>query len=283
MSLAEEGAYRRLLDHQWLHGSIPGEVGQLAKICKNVSAREMRKMWGTIEPLFQRMPGQPPRLRNGKLERVRADREAFIKHQRQSGSAGGKKRWEKERERLASEQPDSNPTSDPIATLEATPVANGYPAVCSLPSASAEITTTTATPSADAAESGDRRELPHGHSSCMRLVVDRLYLGHRPSERDMAQNGSILKLYGNRHGYDRMARVIEGLALRRDRGELYGVRSNQVVSLKWIHTSKIDINQLAVSEDALYQGSARHGKARVGWLTQAPSRPASSDGSAHDR
>lgn len=120
------------------------------------------------------------------------------------------------------------------------------------------------TTSAGAAESADRRELPHSQGSCMRLVVERLYFGRRPSERDMATNGSILRNLASAHGYDRMARIIEGLAQRRDKGELYGVGAKEAVSLKWLNSNKMTLNQLAVSEDALYQGGAPKRKGKGG-------------------
>lgn len=113
MTLAEEGAYRRLLDHQWLHGSVPGEIGSIARICKNVSEREMRKMWPKIEPLFMRMEGQPPRLQNRRLERVRMERKAFLDKQSASGRRGAEARWGRRGE-----------DGDPIAPAMATPLAN---------------------------------------------------------------------------------------------------------------------------------------------------------------
>jgi hypothetical protein len=108
-----------------------------------------------------------------------------------------------------------------------------------------EVTTT----SADA----ERKEASHNNNSCMKLIVDRLYLGNRPAPDVMAANGSILRNFAKVHGFDRMARIIEGLALRRDRGELHKVGSREAVSLKWLNSANMDLNQLAVSEDALYR------------------------------
>lgn len=244
MSLAEEGAYRRLLDHQWLHGSIPGELGQLAAICKNVAVREMRKMWPKIEPCFEKMPGLPPRLRNRKLERVRAEREAFMSQAREAGSLGGKRRWEKER---AKQGEDSDPNSDPIREPTQTLVAESYPAVCSLQSASAETTTTTSA-------GADNSSIPeHTLRSCLGLVVETLYFGNRPPEAAMRNEASIAKVLGEHYGYDRLAKAISGLARRRDKGELGNVGPRQALSLKWLNSKKFDINQLAASEDAFYR------------------------------
>lgn len=124
MSLTEEGAYRRLLDHQWLHGSIPGDVAQLASICKNLPAREMKKIWPKVEACFEKLPGLPVRLRNRKLERVREEKEAFLAHAREAGKRGGEEASRRRREKM---DDPSNPTTEPIPTL----VAESYPAFAS--------------------------------------------------------------------------------------------------------------------------------------------------------
>ena len=76
MSLEEEGAYRRLLDHQWSHGSIPDDMKQLAAICKGASVARMKSIWAAVSPCF--MPAdEPGRLVNQRLERVRQEAERF--------------------------------------------------------------------------------------------------------------------------------------------------------------------------------------------------------------
>lgn len=158
MSLEEEGAYRRLLDHQWLHGSIPGDVESLARICKNTPIKEMRRIWAKIEVCFVRMEGQPPRYVNRKLERVRQERAAYVEHQKESGSRGGKARWERERQRRAQEAEASNPTSKPTGKPIESLVAKPYPASAI---ASASAKKTWLTPFADA-WSGRCGNPPHG-------------------------------------------------------------------------------------------------------------------------
>ena len=98
---------------------------------------------------------------------------------------------------------------------------------------------------------------PHSQASCMRLVVDHLYFGNRPPDGEMAKNGSVLRNFAARHGYDRMARMIEGLAILRNRGELHGVRKSEPVSLLWLNAKGMDLNQLSRAEDAYYA----HGQA----------------------
>ena len=38
MTLEEEGAYRRLMDYCWLHGSIPDDMAALGAMCKNTDS-----------------------------------------------------------------------------------------------------------------------------------------------------------------------------------------------------------------------------------------------------
>lgn len=252
MTLAEEGAYRRLLDHQWLHGSVPGEVEQLARICKNVPVKEMRKMWPSIESCFEKMRGLPVRLQNRKLERVRADREAFMSRARESGKRGGEEASKRRREKQGEHtNPTSDPTTDPMPSATETLVAEQYPAVCSLRSASAEVTTADAVP----------QKRPHDLSSVLGLVVEKLYFGNRPLGGAMSNEASIAKLLAKTYGYDRLAVAIEGLAKRREAGEIPNVGRRQAMSLKWLNSNKFEVNQLAISEDAVYRTSdPRKGK-----------------------
>lgn len=243
MTLAEEGAYRRLLDHQWLHGSIPGDVEALACICKNTPVKEMRKIWARVEPCFVRMEGQPPRYINRKLERVRQERKAFIDKQSESGKRGAEARWRQK-------QSDGDPNGEPIAT----PMANECLAVA-IASASAK----------DSSETSSPGEPAWNRGSVMGLVVQRLYLGKRPPEGVIATNASILTaLNRSGHSWDYLARVVEGLARRRDSGELRSVGRDQPVSLKWINDRDNPINQLAVSEDAFYRSEPEAPRKRTG-------------------
>jgi uncharacterized protein YdaU (DUF1376 family) len=91
MSLAEEGAYRRLLDHQWLHGSIPSDLGQLAKVCKNTPLSVFRKLWPALSPCF--LPSGEGRLINGRLERVREEVDEYRAKQSAAGKLGAEAAW----------------------------------------------------------------------------------------------------------------------------------------------------------------------------------------------
>ena len=112
----------------------------------------------------------------------------------------------------------------------------------------------------------ERRDPEHTHRSCLGLVVEKLYFGNRPPEGSMRNEASIARALGERHGYDRLAKAIAGLARRRDAGELGGgVGPRQVLSLKWLNSKKFNINQLAASEDAFYRSDPepRRGRGKV--------------------
>lgn len=106
---------------------------------------------------------------------------------------------------------------------------------------------------ADAAPKNNGRAA-HSLNSCLGLVVERLYFGNRPSRQEMTTNGSILKAFHAKgHSFDRLAHAIDGLAERRDRGELGNVGTRQAVSLKWLNDKDQILNQIAVSEDVYYR------------------------------
>jgi hypothetical protein len=94
---------------------------------------------------------------------------------------------------------------------------------------------------------------PHTLPSVLGLVVKLLYFGNRPPEAAMRNEASIAKLLAKTYGYDRLAAAIEGLAKRREAGDLPNVGRRQVMSLKWLNSNKFELNQVAVSEDAVYR------------------------------
>ncbi len=118
MSLEQEGAYRRLLDHQWLHGSIPADLGQLAVICKMLPAARMRSVWAGVSRCFEAVEGTD-RMVNPRLERVRDTAEEHRERQRQNGSKGAQKRWQK----------DGDTNGDTISGATISPVAKNSSAL----------------------------------------------------------------------------------------------------------------------------------------------------------
>lgn len=128
MTLEDEGAYRRLLDYQWLNDAVPSDLQSLAAICKGVSVAKMRALWRKIGPLFHPMPDDPDRLQNDKLERVRAEVLAHREKRSQAGRAGANSRWQSRCDRTAS---DDAVALRPHSERTANRMANGWPASAS--------------------------------------------------------------------------------------------------------------------------------------------------------
>jgi len=122
MSLEEEGAYRRLLDHQWLHGSIPDDVRLLGKICKNTPAKRMSQIWRAVAACFVEV--EPRRLQNRKMERVRTLSREHRDRQRAAGKLGAEARWGLRNPDVGS---DGDGMATPLAGAMETPMASERP------------------------------------------------------------------------------------------------------------------------------------------------------------
>lgn len=82
MSLAQEGAFLRLLSLQWLHRSIPSSTESLARVCR-VTHDEFLTLWPGVSPCFT--AAGDGRLINEKMERTRSDQAAFSRQQSRKG------------------------------------------------------------------------------------------------------------------------------------------------------------------------------------------------------
>lgn len=129
MTLEQEGAYRRLLDYQWLNESIPADIGQLAAICKFIPRNRMERIWKAISPCFHPVTGREGRLQNRKLERVRAEALEYRRRQSESGRRGGQKSWESRKHRSSTAEP---PPEQPYKARSN--LAEAYGAEASIPS-----------------------------------------------------------------------------------------------------------------------------------------------------
>ena len=97
MTLEEEGAYRRLIDYCWLHGSIPNDPKRMAPLCKCDSAH-MEELWPAIEPCFRLMNGDAKRLVHPRLLKERKKQDEYRKKKSDAGKIGAEKRWGKDGE-----------------------------------------------------------------------------------------------------------------------------------------------------------------------------------------
>jgi uncharacterized protein YdaU (DUF1376 family) len=88
------GAYWLLLLSAWVNGSIPGELREIAALCR-VSPRRMPKVWEIVGRCWQdRGDG---RLVNPRMEGVRQEQEAYRDQQRKKAES----RWQQQMERPA--------------------------------------------------------------------------------------------------------------------------------------------------------------------------------------
>lgn len=119
MSLAQEGAYRRLLDYQWMDGSVPEAIEGLAALCR-VTVNEMRRLWPIMSECFQAHPALPGRLINDRLEKERAAQKARKVERQQSGKKGASTRWGDSSAIAQPSRKNSNgselATAEPLAT-----------------------------------------------------------------------------------------------------------------------------------------------------------------------
>lgn len=122
MSLAESGAYARLMCRCWLEKTVPDDVKRAANLV-GATAGQMRKMWPAIRRCFQPHPTLTGRLIHPRLEKEREKQEAFRQRQSAKGKVSAANRTATEPQpnsnRGATEpQPDRQPkTNSPISDL----------------------------------------------------------------------------------------------------------------------------------------------------------------------
>lgn len=81
------GCYLLLLCFQWAHGFVPSDASQRARICR-MTPPDFGPMWGLLEDKF--VVGDDGRLRNERMEVVRANQLAISEKRREAGRKGGK-------------------------------------------------------------------------------------------------------------------------------------------------------------------------------------------------
>ena len=114
MSAEEVGAYIRLLCHQWNKGGLPNDPDRLAKMAGLMAVPMASPSLGYVIAKFP--PCADGQLRNERLEKVRAESEAYRQSQSENGKKGAKTRWE-----------NGKPNGGANGGAIATPMANGCP------------------------------------------------------------------------------------------------------------------------------------------------------------
>jgi uncharacterized protein YdaU (DUF1376 family) len=127
MNLAEEGAYNRLMRHEWREGSIPADQAALAKILR-VSRVRMKKLWFRLQSCFKSHPFENGRLINPKLELVRKQQVEFLVRKSKAGkiSAANRRKSHKRGQKRKKSvdvllEQNVNTTSTPLVATEAQP------------------------------------------------------------------------------------------------------------------------------------------------------------------
>ena len=108
MTLEEEGAYRRLLDHSWLEGSIPNDMKALGRMCKGLPPERMQEIWKSLEPCF-RLKGD--RWFHPRLEQERKKQKANREAKSRAGKLGAEARYNKGKTSSAIGVPVAKPNS----------------------------------------------------------------------------------------------------------------------------------------------------------------------------
>ena len=112
LSLEQQGAYLRLLDHQWEDGPLPASPAALARLL-GVSLTRFRRVWDDLKRHFP--ADEAGRLANPRLETERTKQETFRAGQSRRGRDGAAKRWDSQRHDVA------------ISRAKKTPMAQAQP------------------------------------------------------------------------------------------------------------------------------------------------------------
>ena len=115
MPLAAQGAYIRLLCHQWLDGSIPDDMRSLAALC-GTSEDGMAELWPCLKPCFEQI--EDGALANPRLAELRRDDDVWRKGKSEDGKRGAAKRWAKAKAEKEAENNDGPANSPAIAELK---------------------------------------------------------------------------------------------------------------------------------------------------------------------
>lgn len=89
LSLAEEGAYRRLIDFCWINGSIPADPERCARL---IGKGATTSIASAVQKLFIQHPTDPERLIHDRLE---LEREKQLEHS-EKRKAAAEARWSKQ-------------------------------------------------------------------------------------------------------------------------------------------------------------------------------------------
>lgn len=121
MSLEAQGAYIRLLAHQWRDGSIPNNPATIAKMC-GTSLASFTDVWAELSDKFHDLGDG--RLVNLRLEQDRTVSDLNRLARSEAGKAGMAKRWAKDNKTEAPIEPPNNAVITPLYQSDNPPITN---------------------------------------------------------------------------------------------------------------------------------------------------------------
>ena len=87
------GCCIKLICHGWLEGSIPNNIGGIAKLCF-CHSEKMATLWEEIKLCYITHPKDPEKLIHPRLEKERKKQVTNRKERVSAGKKGAKARWE---------------------------------------------------------------------------------------------------------------------------------------------------------------------------------------------
>lgn len=106
LTMEQDGAYRRLLDHYYNKGPLPADRDMILNIARAMKENEKASVDSVVRMYF-RLDGEV--YRNKKADEVIMERTRFLEAQTAKGKKGAAKRWGKEEEEMAAAIPEGLP------------------------------------------------------------------------------------------------------------------------------------------------------------------------------
>lgn len=92
MSNQELGCYMKLMCYAWREGSIPSDIGKIAKLCGEDSSA-MAQLWIAIGACFAQASDRDDRLLHPRLDQERMKQQEHRKERSEAGAKGAATRW----------------------------------------------------------------------------------------------------------------------------------------------------------------------------------------------
>jgi hypothetical protein len=92
LSFAERGMFLEMMIEQWMRGDLPDDAKAVADAIalNDAQVAEVEHAWSALRRLFVSAGKAECRIQNLPLERVRRERQRFLRNQQKSGQRGGK-------------------------------------------------------------------------------------------------------------------------------------------------------------------------------------------------